>query len=173
MSKSSITKTLEYLLRHKFDTRNDFFCFECTIGWYGKEIVDCVVYNTSREITCYEIKSSEQDFHSNASWSFFGNKNYFVMPADVYEKVKNEIPKDIGVYVAIDRIETETKVTATSYGTRMQHLSNLIPGFNELYCIKRCNKRELRADKEIILSSMVRTLQYQRLHNKEYGIIKE
>ena len=58
MSKSETTKSLEKLLREKFDLRNDFFCFECTIGWYGKEIVDCVVYNTSREISCFEIKSS-------------------------------------------------------------------------------------------------------------------
>lgn len=172
MSKSETTKKLEYLLRNKFDIRNDFFCFECTIGWYGKEIVDCVVYNTSREISCFEIKSSEQDFHSNASWSFFGNKNYFVMPLEVYEKVQKEIPMDIGVYVAIDRINIETKQILTKYGTNTQYSPNLIPGFKELYCIKKCKKRELKADKEVILSSMIRTLQNQRLNNKEYGILK-
>lgn len=38
--KTEATKQLEKLLKGKFKSGNDFFVFECTIGWMGKEIVD-------------------------------------------------------------------------------------------------------------------------------------
>ena len=41
---------------------------------------------------CYEVKSSVEDFHSKNGHNFIGEFNYYVMPEDVYEKVKNEIP---------------------------------------------------------------------------------
>lgn len=112
--KTQKTKDLEKLLAQHFNSRNDFYVFECTLGWYGSEIVDCVMYNCQREIYCYEIKQSVQDFHSKNKLSFFGNKNYFVMPYSLYEKVKNEIPYGIGVYVAIDRLEEKTGETTTT-----------------------------------------------------------
>lgn len=48
---------------------------------------------------CYEIKSSIEDFHSKNGHNFIGDFNYYVMLEDVYEKVKDEIPRDIGVFV--------------------------------------------------------------------------
>lgn len=48
---------------------------------------------------CYEVKSSVEDFHSGHGLNFIGDYNYLVMPEDVYEKVKNEIPYNVGVYV--------------------------------------------------------------------------
>lgn len=48
---------------------------------------------------CYEIKSSVEDFHSKNGYNFIGDYNYYVMPEDVYEKIKDEIPYEIGVYV--------------------------------------------------------------------------
>lgn len=49
---------------------------------------------------CYEIKSSVEDFHSKNGHNFIGDYNYYVMPAEVFEKVKNEIPGYIGVYIS-------------------------------------------------------------------------
>jgi len=49
---------------------------------------------------CYEIKSSVEDFHSKNGHNFIGDYNYYVMPEDVYEKVKEEIPWNIGVFVS-------------------------------------------------------------------------
>ena len=43
--KTERTKKLEKLLQSKFNSRSDFYVFECTIGWYGGEIVDCIMYN--------------------------------------------------------------------------------------------------------------------------------
>lgn len=159
--KAQTTKDLEQLLENKFDSRNDFFVFECTIGWYGSEIVDCIKYNCQREITCYEIKQSVQDFHSKSKLTFIGNKNYFVMPYNLYEKVKNEIPNEIGVYIAIDHMEQKEKEEIiNAYGTKRRTMwAEPIDGMKELYCIKSAKKMELKADKEVILSSMLRCMQ--------------
>lgn len=150
--KTETTKKLEVLLSRKFDIRNDFYVFECTIGWNGNEIVDCISYNCNRETTCFEIKQSVQDFNSKNAVTFIGDKNYYVMPYELYEKVKNEIPKDIGVYVSCNR----KFVAGKDKRGFIQYRSEISPGYDELYCIKTCKKRPLRADKEVILSSMLR-----------------
>lgn len=157
--KTETTQILEQLLRSRFDPRKDFYIFECTIGWYGDERVDCITYDTQRDISCYEIKQSKADFHSKHKLTFIGNKNYFVMPYKLYEEVKDEIPDGIGVYVAIDRIDiikTRT-VTGTTYSPTP------IDGLKSLYCIKATKKRDLKADKEVILSSMLRSMQRDRV----------
>lgn len=48
---------------------------------------------------CYEVKSSVEDFHSKNGHNFLGDFNYYVMPEEVYEDVKNEIPYKVGVYI--------------------------------------------------------------------------
>lgn len=48
---------------------------------------------------CYEVKSSVEDFHSKNGHNFLGDFNYYVLPEEVYEKVKGEIPYKVGVYV--------------------------------------------------------------------------
>ena len=158
--KTDRTIRLEELLRTKFNDRNDFYVFECTIGWYGGEIVDCIKYNCQREISCYEIKQSKQDFYSKNKLTFIGHKNYFVMPYELYEQVKNDIDWDIGVYVAIDRREQVEEKETNEFGvTFTKTYMKCIDGLNELYCIKPAKSRDLRADKEVILSSMLRSMQ--------------
>ncbi len=48
---------------------------------------------------CYEVKSSVEDFHSKNGHNFLGDYNYYVMPEEVFERVKNEIPYYVGVFV--------------------------------------------------------------------------
>ena len=48
---------------------------------------------------CYEIKSSVEDFLSPNGHNFLGDFNYYVMPEEVYEKVKEKIPYYVGVLV--------------------------------------------------------------------------
>ena len=164
--KTERTKKLEELLSNHFNDRNEFYVFECTLGWYGSEIVDCVMYNCDRQIYCYEIKQSVQDFHSKNKLSFFGNKNYFVMPYELYEKVKNEIPKEIGVYVAIEKLEQKEEIKIDMYGNKWTKCwAEPINGLKELYYIKPARKQELKADKEVILSSMLRSMQRDRVLN--------
>lgn len=76
-----------------------FGCFEVTIGWLGSERVDYMTYDTKGIWRCYEIKTSVEDFRSMAKLTFVGHFNYFVMPQALFDKVKDEIPSHIGVYV--------------------------------------------------------------------------
>lgn len=48
---------------------------------------------------CYEVKSSVEDFHSKNGHNFIGDFNYYIMPEEVFEEVKNEIPYKVGVLV--------------------------------------------------------------------------
>lgn len=48
---------------------------------------------------CYEVKSSIEDFHSKNGHNFIGDYNYYVMPEDVFEKVRIDIPYYVGVFV--------------------------------------------------------------------------
>ena len=74
-----------------------FGCFEVTIGWSGKERVDFMTYSTKGDFRCYEIKISKSDFYSKAFNTFVGDFNYYVMPDELYEIVKKDIPAHIGV----------------------------------------------------------------------------
>ncbi|ARO21351.1 hypothetical protein B2J90_28435 (plasmid) [Bacillus tropicus] len=76
-----------------------FGCFEVTIGFNGNERVDYMTYDTKGVWRCYEIKVSLADFRSKAKKTFCGHFNYFVMPKELFEKVKDEIPSHVGVYV--------------------------------------------------------------------------
>lgn len=153
--KTDTTKRLENLLACSFDYRKDFYVFECTIGWSGHEIVDCIKYTNDRKIYCYEIKQSKADFHSKNALTFIGNYNYFVMPYALYEQVKDEIPLDVGVYVAVEDVRPASRET----GRGTEYYAEYIDGLSKLHCIKSAHRRELRADKEIILSSMLRSMQ--------------
>lgn len=84
------------------------------------------------------------------------------MPYSLYEKVKNEIPYEIGCYVAIDHMEEKEREIQVGMTTRKQYYAEPVDGMNELYCIKSAKKIDLKADKEVILSSMLRSMQRDR-----------
>ena len=126
MSKSQLTLEIENQTLRQFSKMGVFMCPECTLerAWIkeepanvslkefhsnpkymqveGKhirtEIVDILELISQKGWFCYEIKISKSDFHSRAIKSFVGEYNYYLMPDELYEQVKNEIEKDIGVY---------------------------------------------------------------------------
>lgn len=171
--KTEKTKQLEQLLKAKFNPRNDFFVFECTIGWYGNEIVDCICYNCQREFKTYEIKQSKQDFHSDNALSFVGHKNYLVMPYSLYKEVEQELWnekkfRNIGVYVAIDHLEEKEKTETNEFGVKNHwQWCEPVDGMKELYCIKNARSMDLHRDKEVLLSSMIRSMQRELYKDKE------
>lgn len=68
---------------------------------------------------CYEVKSSVEDFHSKNGHNFIGDFNYYVMPEDVFEKVKNEIPYYVGVFVPTDEsLRFRTALTSVKKAKR-------------------------------------------------------
>ena len=98
MAKTELTQQLEKGIYQETKKQGVFGCFEVTIGWYGKERVDYITYDTKGIWRCYEIKVSKADFHSKAKKTFIGHYNYYVMPKELYDEVKDEIPNHIGVY---------------------------------------------------------------------------
>lgn len=98
MAKTDLTIALEKKIWEETNKQGVFGCFEVTIGWFGNERVDYMTYDTKGIWRCYEIKVSKADFHSKAKKTFIGHYNYYVMPEELYDEVKDEIPIHIGVY---------------------------------------------------------------------------
>lgn len=131
MAKTELTKELEKSIYGATIKMGVFGCFEVTIGFQGNERVDYMTMDTKNIFRCYEIKISKSDFHSKCKNTFVGHYNYYVMPKELYEEVKEEIPKEIGVYV--------------------------IKGFYA-YVIKNPRKQNLKVDEQVLKDSMIRSL---------------
>ena len=99
IAKTQETLELENAIYKATKKQGIFGCFEVTIGWFGKERVDYITYDTNGFWRCYEIKVSKSDFNSKAAHTFVGHFNYYVLTKELYEQVKNEIPTHIGVYI--------------------------------------------------------------------------
>lgn len=66
----------------------------------GRYRADLVAFSMSGQIIVGEVKSSVADFTSDKKWHNYlpyCNKFYFCMDAAVYRKVKDRIPKGVGV----------------------------------------------------------------------------
>ena len=111
MGKTDITKKLELDIWKATQKQGLFGCFEVTIGWFGKERVDYITYDTKDVWRCYEIKISKSDFHSKSHNTFMGNFNYYVMTRELFEAVKSEIPNHVGVYIEGDCIKKAKRQT--------------------------------------------------------------
>lgn len=131
MGKTDSTLKLEKNLWNHTKKRGTFACYEVTIGWYGRERVDYITYNTEGIWRCYEVKASRADFYSKAKVSFLGHYNYYVMPAKVFKEVKDDVPSHIGVYV---------------------------PKGKKLRSAKNAKRQELGVDEQVLKDSMIRSL---------------
>ena len=128
--KTEETKRLERAIWKATNKQGVFGCFEVTIGWFGKERIDYMTYDTKGVFRCYEIKVTKTDFHSHCHNSFVGDLNYYVLPADLYEEVKEEIPDFVGAYIERDGI---------------------------VYSIRRARRRMVE-DPDTLKNSMIRSL---------------
>lgn len=138
--KSSTTNHIEYLLFQHTHKLGTYGCREVKIGGVKtrkfitdkKEFVDYMTITSDGEITCYEIKSSLEDIKSNARLSFFGHKNYFVMPKGVYEKICNES-------WFLRKLENQTIGVIS------------VNDFDKLKIIKKCKRKKLSIGTQTIL----------------------
>lgn len=108
-----ITAALSGLIEKKINPNNDtriYWAKEVTLDYgTGHAIrVDYMKFEPANntvsgiekgDFFCYEVKSSIEDFHSGHGLNFVGDYNYLVMPEEVYEIAKKEIPHYVGVYV--------------------------------------------------------------------------
>ena len=100
-----ITKEIEHIVYKTFWKNGVYMVFECAAPKTKKrqtrhrERVDLLYFELPNTWKCFEIKNSVSDFYSSASLSFWGDYNYYILNADIYEKVKDDIPKGIGVWL--------------------------------------------------------------------------
>lgn len=111
MNRKDTTASLSQLLEKHIDPHRDpriYWAREVTFDYATEHPVRVdymkfkPVNNTVSGIEkgdfyCYEVKSSVADFHSKNGHNFIGDFNYYIMPEDIYEAVKNEIPWRVGV----------------------------------------------------------------------------
>lgn len=73
---------------------------QCRIDFMRFKPVNNTVSGIEKgDFYCYEVKSSVEDFRSKNGHNFLGDYNYYVMPEEVFKKIRNEIPYNIGVFV--------------------------------------------------------------------------
>jgi len=97
------TKEIEHVAYKHLSKIGWYGCFEVAIpraiiDKYHRERVDLLTYETSGIFRAYEIKRNKADFYSGHTWSWIGHYNYFIMPKELYDKVKDDIPDGIGVW---------------------------------------------------------------------------
>ena len=131
-----------------------------TVGWYGKERVDYITYNTKGVWRCYEIKASKSDFHSKAKKTFIGHYNYFVLTSELYEDVKSEIPNHIGVYVG-SRLVKRAKKQKLSVDEQVLKDSMIRSMYRE-------SEKILKSNEPSIIENMQRQINYKENMYKEY-----
>lgn len=144
-------KTIEFENRlFKYLQGMGKYCvFECQLSNYLSNrskkagIVDCLCITTDETVYCYELKVTKQDFHSKNGHNFYGNFNYYVMPKELFDNIKDEIPNDIGV---------------------------LVEDGKTLKSVKRSKRKELQIPVQTIKSYMLRSLyrEYQKFFKMRY-----
>ena len=88
-------------------------------------------YSIGMLITCYECKISLSDFKSPNGHNFHGNKNYYVVPKPLVEKIKSLVPKHIGIIAFYEktntfRIAKECEMCEVDNDTKIKLLYNAL-----------------------------------------------
>lgn len=116
---------------------------------YHRTRVDLLMYESSGAWKCFEIKNSVQDFYSSNAISFWGDYGYYILNADIYEKVKKDIPDDIGIWLV--------------------HKPENSKGYME--CVKKPKKMKRKCSHEALMFALMQGLsreykKYRRLLNR-------
>ncbi len=161
--RKEITKTLSTLTEKLINPNNDpriYWAREVTFDYAtGNAIrVDYMVFkpinNTAGGIEkgdffCYEIKSSVEDFHSKNGHNFIGDFNYYVMPKDVYERVKTEIPYQVGVYCPNENKLIGNRLISVKNAKRANRKR---PVSEMLLMMFRSAKRDIKISQQLLTS---------------------
>lgn len=113
MTRQETTKTLSKLTEKYINPNNDpriYLAREVTFGYgtgeqirvdymHFKPVNNSVSGIEKGDFFCFEIKSSVEDFRSKNGHNMVGDFNYYVMPAPVFDAVKDEIPWSVGVLI--------------------------------------------------------------------------
>lgn len=148
------TKELEQIIYWNLWKQGTYLCFEVSMPnpkgrcMVTTERVDLLSYDTSGTWRFYELKVSKSDFHSKNKATFYGNYNYYVMPEELYDKVKDEIPPHVGCYVA----------SISKWGRPVCR------------CAKKAKKQELQISSEKLMFQLMQALsrENQKHQKTEY-----
>lgn len=114
MNRKDITKFLgELLVRNRLTGRGKYYASEVSLDYGTTNVkrVDFMQFEPAGVVsvgeiekgifTSYEVKSCKSDFNSGFGRNFVTEKNYFVMPMELYKKVAKEIEYPVGVMCPI------------------------------------------------------------------------
>jgi len=142
------TRQLENDIFRALTKMGTYLCFEVAMpgkyrGANVVERVDLLTYDTKGDWRFYELKITKSDFYSKNKVTFKGHFNYYVLPIELYEKVKNDIPHGVGVYTA-------------------QHLND----YDRIIvnCKKKAKRRELAVNEDKLQFAFMQSL--SREHGK-------
>ena len=131
--KTKKTKEIENYLYLFLQKKGTFCCPEVKMGMgnTGKHgIVDYLSLTTKGIVTCYEIKVTKEDLvNSSHGHNFYGNYNFYVIPIGLYLKIKDFVPKYVGV-IGFD-IEGHAKYLKEAKFMTIRNLSSI-----KLYLIR-------------------------------------
>lgn len=156
-NRHEITKNLSLSLQKHLNPKNDpriYWAKEVTFDYFSASMgrVDYMLFKPQNntisgiekgDFYCYEVKSSVADFHSKNGHNFIGDFNYYVMPYEVYEDVKKEIPFSIGVYVSSENHNYETISSLVSI-KKARRMNRKKPIVELLLMMFRSAAREIR-----------------------------
>lgn len=157
MAKTNLTKLCESALWKENAKMGTFGCFEVSIGWEAREIVDFITYKTNNEFRCYEIKVSKGDYRSKANVSFVGDYNYYVMPTALYKELRKDARKDVENN---DRFTEKEKDNLYDIQLKNLGIGLIVVSPSGLLSTKVSPKRKnvSHGEKSTLLESMVRSL---------------
>jgi|GEM_PF-653716 len=88
-----ISRYKKNLLTHcKEPLKENFPSQKCRMCWCNR-----IIQVLDMCITCYEVKITVADFHSKNGHNFHGNRNYYVVPDAIADKIIKELPAGIGL----------------------------------------------------------------------------
>lgn len=142
------------------DKQGVFGCFEVTIGWNGNERVDYITYDTKGIWRCYEVKVSKSDFYSKSKTTFIGHYNYYVMPKELYDLVKDDIPSHVGVYLGNYCVKKPKKQSLAVDETIL--INSLIRS------LSRDAQKVYKSESPLIVDSLRRQLSNEKKQKEKY-----
>jgi hypothetical protein len=146
-SRSSITKELSKATEKYINPHNDpriYWAKEVTFdyGTLHQIRVDYMRFKPKNntvsgiekgDFYCYEVKSCVADFNSKNGHNFIGDFNYYVMPHELYEQVKDKIPHKVGVLVPTN--DTLKSIKNANRTDRLRPISEML-----LMMFRSCNR---------------------------------
>lgn len=156
MMKTTLTQEIEKALYYYCIELGGIVVEEVTMP-DEQGIVDtlaCFFKPNATEWRCYELKVTKADFYSKAKLSFIGHYNYFVLTEELYKKVQEDIPNEIGVLVYRPYIKAED-----------------LPADGTFFIAKKPLKRDLKVEENALTQRFTASLfrEVQKAKRMSYG----